>query len=129
MSCGIGPGAVDHEGVRLPRLQDRPLFFTRPEPALDPPGIERHRQAPVVRIPELLPGKKDAAQRLAVRVEHVNALPGFAAAHRRGKVDIDAKLIAWKHVCRRVDALDVRRGRDGARRSVECLFNRSSGAA
>src|SRR5215467_11641420 len=56
----------------------------------------------------------------------MDATRGFAAAHGRGEVHVQAKLIAWQRVGSWVDAFDTCRGRGVLRRSVESFFHGSA---
>ena len=64
-----------------------------------------------------------ASEFLARRIEHVDVARGFCAAHRRGEIDVETKLIAGPDVSRRIDALDAGNSISGTRRPVECFLD------
>ena len=79
----VAPFAIDDKRVAPACRNRRTHRAIRRQVALDAPRIERHRQTPVLRVPQLLPGQKDPRQHFPGGVEQVYALLGLAAAHRR----------------------------------------------
>src|SRR5689334_13266565 len=97
-AIGVAPLPIDQQRVLFAIGNWRPHRAIRREIAFDASRVERHRQPAIRRVPELLTGKKDASQDLSCRIEHMNPLLGFAAAHWRGEIDVETQLIAGQHV-------------------------------
>ena len=94
ISFGIEPVCIDHERIFLSFFENGTDFLARLEPALDPARIEQQRKPFLPGIPQLLFELQERQiDDLTFFIEQMHAAIGFAATHRRRKMQIEFELI------------------------------------
>ncbi len=128
----VEPVAIDHQSVVVSLFQRRSGLGQGGEAPFDAAGVEEHREAPLLAIPQFLVQFQERVLHRHTVAQQMQMLPGIALAHGRGKIDVELQRIGGHEIGRWIDVGHPRGGgrlerRREHRKPIRPLRHREAG--